>query len=448
MDTDLKALQNIIAAEVARREYERVTEVEGAAGGPAAGTPNLPNDLVRAYELLELESYLPSAPWAEPTVAPAAQAAGADAQQRARGLYTRLTGTPLRRVLNHPRVTGLLRRAQQRPGGATLGNLLRVVISGIVRRVPGAHRLLHLLVVLRYLPERLRDLEYHAADGNTRLRNLGLQIQDQANQSLYSQGLAIQENQAYLLERIKRLEQQVRQHRTSQPTVAAEPVIAADMPAEMYVAFEDRFRGSSEQIRERLQANVPLLQAVVLGQDRPVLDLGCGRGEWLRLLVDNNVQALGIDTNPSMVEHCRSSGLQAEVADALVYLRQQPEKSLPAVTAFHVIEHVPLSVLVELIDEALRVIRPGGLVLFETPNPENLIVGACNFYTDPTHRNPLPPALMAFMLESRGFVNVRIDRRHPADPALLLQGEDQALTQTLNRLLFGAQDYAVIGYAP
>lgn len=448
MDIDLLALQKAIAAEVARREYERLAELEDAEGAKAAGAPTLPNDLVRAYELIELESFLPPTTHIEPTVAPAEQAAGADAQQRARGLYLRLTNSPLRRVINHPRVTGLLRRAQQRPGGATLGNLLRVVLSSVVRRVPGAHRLLHVLVVLRYLPERLRDLEYHVADGNMRLRSLGLQVQDQANQSLYSQGLAIQQNQAYLLERIKRLEQQLRQHRTSQPAPPGEPVVAADMPAEMYVAFEDRFRGSSEQIRERLQANIPLLQSVVLGHDRPVLDLGCGRGEWLRLLADNKVQALGIDTNPSMVQHCRSSGLQAEVADALAYLRLQPEKSLPAVTAFHVIEHVPLGVLVELIDEALRVVRPGGLVLFETPNPENLIVGACNFYTDPTHRNPLPPALMAFMLESRGFVNVRIDRRHPADPALLLQGEDQALTQTLNRLLFGAQDYAVIGYAP
>lgn len=447
MDIDLLALQKAIAAEVARREYEALTSAD-ATGEQAAGAPVLPADLVRAYELLELESFLPPGHWVEPTVSPAAQATQADAQQRARGLYTRLTATPLRRVINHPRVTGLLRRAQQRPGGATVGNLARVVLSGVVRRIPGAHRMLHVLIVLRYLPERLRDLEYHVADGNTRLRSLGLQIQDQANQSLYSQGLAIQQNQAYLLERIKRLEQQVRQQRPSQAATTAEPVVAADMPADMYVAFEDRFRGSSEQIRERLQANVPLLQAVVLGHDRPVVDLGCGRGEWLRLLADSEIQALGIDTNPSMVEHCRANGLQAEVADALAYLRQQPEKSLPAITAFHVIEHVPLAVLVELIDEALRVIRPGGLVLFETPNPENLIVGACNFYTDPTHRNPLPPALMAFMLESRGFTNVRIDRRHPADPALLLNGEDQALTQTLNRLLFGAQDYAVIGYAP
>ncbi len=448
MDIDIQALQKVIAAEVARREYERVAMAQDSAVGHSADAPALPKDLVRAYELLELEGFLPPLPHAEPAAASAGQAAGAEAQQRARGLYLRLTATPLRRVLNHPRVTGLLRRARQRPGGATLGNLLRVVLSGIARRIPGAQRLLHLLVVLRYLPERLRDLEYHVADGNARLRNLGLQIQDQTNQSLYSQGLAIQQNQTYLIERIKHLELQLRQHRASQPATSGEPAATSDMPADMYLAFEDRFRGSSEQIRERLMANIPLLQPILLGDDRPVLDLGCGRGEWLQLLADNGIRALGVDCNPSMVEQCREAGLQAEVADALVYLRQQPQGSLAAITAFHVIEHVPLGVLIELIDLALRVLRPGGLVLLETPNPENLIVGACNFYTDPTHRNPLPPALMAFMLESRGFVNVQIDRRHPADPDLLLQGEDQALTQPLNRLLFGAQDYAVIGYAP
>ena len=87
-------------------------------------------------------------------------------------------------------------------------------------------------------------------------------------------------------------------------------------------------------------------------------------------------------------------------------------------------------------------------MLFETPNPENLITGACNFYVDPTHRNPLPPALVAFLLQARGFERVDIDRRHPADSSLLLQGNDPAISGPLNALLFGAQDYAAIGYVP
>ena len=112
------------------------------------------------------------------------------------------------------------------------------------------------------------------------------------------------------------------------------------------------------------------------------------------------------------------------------------------------IEHLPLDVLVVLIDQARRVLKPGGLVVFETPNPENLIVGACNFYVDPTHRNPLPPALTGFLLQARGFTRVDIERRHPGDPALRLVSTDEGLATPLNNLLFGAQDYAAIGYAP
>jgi len=179
-----------------------------------------------------------------------------------------------------------------------------------------------------------------------------------------------------------------------------------------------------------------------------VLDLGCGRGEWLQLLKEENIPAIGVDFNTAMIQCCTDAGLEAYVGDALQYLAALPANSLGGLTAFHIIEHLPLDVFIRLIDEARRVVRPGGVVLFETPNPENLIVGACNFYIDPTHRNPLPPALVAFLLKARGFERVEIDRRHPGDPALLLKGDDEAITGPLNRLLFGAQDYAAIGYAP
>lgn len=450
MDIDLKTLRAAIAAEVNRREFERADAARGTEG-PARPEREL-QDIVRAFEPVDLEPFLPEPP---PVAEPVVQAAGdAAAEVRARGLYNKLRNSPLGKYLGHPRVMGLLMRARERPGGATLRNVVILVVRAIVLRIPGLNRLAHIVSALRRLPERLAALEYQAADSSARLRSVALQTQDQVNQGLYTHALAAQQNTECLLHRLQRLEQRVREHHAlvtfapaepGQPCIEAAPAL---MPADLYVDFEARFRGSSEQIRQRLEANLPRFRAVAMVCPEPVLDLGCGRGEWLQLLSEAGIAAIGVDSNPSMVQQCTDAGLQARVGDALEYLSALPDNSLAGLTAFHVIEHLPLDVLIRLVDQARRVVRPGGIVLFETPNPENLIVGACNFYTDPTHRNPLPPALVGFLLEARGFVRVEIDRRHPADPTLRLQGQDSQVTEPLNRLLFGPQDYAAIGYAP
>jgi O-antigen chain-terminating methyltransferase len=96
--------------------------------------------------------------------------------------------------------------------------------------------------------------------------------------------------------------------------------------------------------------------------------------------------------------------------DAIAYLQNQPDNSLGAITGFHIVEHLPFRVLIELLDQAHRTLMPGGAILFETPNPECLIVGACNFYYDPTHQNPLPPELMRFLAEARTFSSARVIR--------------------------------------
>jgi O-antigen chain-terminating methyltransferase len=354
-----------------------------------------------------------------------------------------------------------LTRARQRPGGATLKNVFIMLARGVIFRIPGAQRTAYVLAAARSMPERLNALEYHIADGNTRLRNIGLQVQNQTNQSLYTHALAIQQNEQYLMGRMQLLERRAREQvmalaqlQSQGPGAGAglqalpARVEEPGMPAELYLEFEASFRGSREMIRERLKSNLGYFRENAGVLSEPVLDLGCGRGEWLQLLKEENIPAIGVDTNTAMIQCCTDAGLEAYVGDALQYLAGLPAHSLAGLTAFHIIEHLPLEVFIRLIDEARRVVRPGGVVLFETPNPENLIVGACNFYIDPTHRNPLPPALVAFLLKARGFERVEIDRRHPADPALLLQGNDEAITGPLNRLLFGAQDYAAIGYAP
>lgn len=179
----------------------------------------------------------------------------------------------------------------------------------------------------------------------------------------------------------------------------------------LYVAFENRFRGSTDDIAKRLLRYLPIFRhsgAVAAGGE--VLDIGCGRGEWLSLLKNSNVRGRGVDLNASMVAEARARGLEVLEGDAVDHLRGLPGDHLAAVTGFHIVEHLPFALLVRLFDEAYRALQPGGFVLFETPNPENLVVGACTFNYDPTHIRALPPDLLRFLAEARGYEASRIVR--------------------------------------
>lgn len=221
-----------------------------------------------------------------------------------------------------------------------------------------------------------------------------------------------------------------------------------DLPNDAYLAFEHHFRGSSEAITARLQPYLALLQEEPPSGDGdlPVLDLGCGRGELLKLLQDGGVSAVGVDSNVAMITACREQGLTAEEGDILEYLRQRPDDSVKAIFAIHVIEHLPLRILVEVLDQCRRVLAPGGLVILETPNPENLDVGSCNFYVDPTHRRPLHPVTVNFLVVQRGFPESRILRltEHRDMPAYSEPSDSPVVEHVRTRLLAGP-DFAVIG---
>jgi O-antigen chain-terminating methyltransferase len=161
------------------------------------------------------------------------------------------------------------------------------------------------------------------------------------------------------------------------------------------------------------------------------------------VLQQASITAKGIDRNLLLVAECQKRGLDVEEGDALAALRAAEDASLGAVTGFHIVEHLPLEEAISLIDESLRVLRPGGLLVFETPNPQNVLVGSCNFYFDPTHRNPIPPPVLKFFLESRGFTRVDVMELNPSD-APNVEG-DSELVQRFNRLFYGPMDYAVIG---
>jgi SAM-dependent methyltransferase len=214
----------------------------------------------------------------------------------------------------------------------------------------------------------------------------------------------------------------------------------------MYVAFEDRFRGTREEIKERLKVYLPHVQQANIGKpSSPILDLGCGRGEWLELLRENGHIARGVDLNRVMVGQCQEIGLDVTESDMIEYLRNQRPNSFGALTGFHILEHLSLNAIISLLDEALRVLKSGGIVIFETPNPENLIVAACNFYFDPTHKHPLPPRLLNFLIESRGFEKAEITRLHPY-AFFREEQKTSAAVEALISLFNMEQDYSVIAY--
>jgi O-antigen chain-terminating methyltransferase len=207
-----------------------------------------------------------------------------------------------------------------------------------------------------------------------------------------------------------------------------------------YRAFEERHRGSRELIKSRLAAYLRFVEPLKV-YHTPALatDLGCGRGEWLELLTENGFEAKGVDLDDGMLEACRERGLRAEKREAIEFLKSLPDESQSIVSGFHIAEHLAFPDLQALVQESFRVLKPGGLLILETPNPENLKVSSISFYLDPTHHHPLPPDLLSFIPEYYGFSRIKIVRLQEA-PALRSAPE-----VTLNDVLSGASpDYSIV----
>lgn len=211
-----------------------------------------------------------------------------------------------------------------------------------------------------------------------------------------------------------------------------------------YARFEDRFRGSPEEIRTRLETYLPDLRLFQEARGKlKALDLGCGRGEWLELLQAEGIDAVGVDSNSGQIEGAAERGLQIVQADVFTFLSEQKEGSYDLVSALHLIEHLPLSDMIRLLNEAMRVLVPGGMLIIETPNPESVLVGAWKFRLDPTHQNPLPPDLLATMAETIGFADISV-RRMSDDPRLAQFEDKPAELREVAQNLYGPRDYALI----
>lgn len=213
------------------------------------------------------------------------------------------------------------------------------------------------------------------------------------------------------------------------------------MSENFYRAFEDRHRGTRELISQRLMVYLPFITPLLKGDgSRRAADLGCGRGEWLEILIGCGFDANGIDLDDGMLEACRERGLPAQRNDALSYLATLEDNSLAIVSGFHIAEHIPFPDLQTLVAEALRVLIPGGVLILETPNAENIVVGTNGFYLDPTHERPIPHLLLSFLTDHTGFSRSKLLRLQEPDP---LKDPDHPV-DLLAVLSAVSPDYAIV----
>lgn len=242
-------------------------------------------------------------------------------------------------------------------------------------------------------------------------------------------------------------------------TAGVGPTAKASFDEGTYLAFEEQHRGKQEEIRRRQQYYLDTYVKSWLDKDMPgdILDLGCGRGEWLDILRENGYQAMGIDLNRESLNECQKKGLKAICMNAISYVKSLPEESVRMVTSFQLIEHLEMPQLLSLFQELGRVVKKGGIIIMETPNPCNLQVGAASFYLDPTHVRQIHPEFARFLTEQSGFRQIEIaypEQNSAEEWWNSVASEDttdiqksvcfQAVLNELRRTIWSSADYAIV----
>jgi O-antigen chain-terminating methyltransferase len=226
----------------------------------------------------------------------------------------------------------------------------------------------------------------------------------------------------------------------------AEPVVIAVPAAQPeashalgfdYGRFAERFRGDENYVRRGVAFYKPFFE----GREN-VLDIGCGRGEFLELMRELGVPARGIDMSEESVAQCAHKGLGAEVADLFLYLASTPEQEFDGIISSQVVEHLDPKALPEMIRLCASRLRRGGVLAIETPNPECLAIFATHFYLDPTHTRPVPHPLLAFYMEEAGLGSIEV---HELSPAIETMPEIAELPEAFRKKFFGGLDYAIVG---
>jgi 2-polyprenyl-3-methyl-5-hydroxy-6-metoxy-1,4-benzoquinol methylase len=220
-------------------------------------------------------------------------------------------------------------------------------------------------------------------------------------------------------------------------TVQGPEAAAVPAPSIDFGCFPARFRGPEEHVKSSQRFYLSYF-----ANCKDVLDIGCGRGEFLELMHEAGIPARGIDLNAESVNLCRSKGLRAEVADLLVHLDSLEDASLDGIFSAQVVEHLPPDRVPEMIRLAARKLVRGGVMAIETPNPACLAIFATHFYLDPTHTRPVPYALLAYYMQECGVGNVE---RRDLSPALESFPSLAGLPEEFRSTFFGGLDYAIIG---
>ena len=271
-------------------------------------------------------------------------------------------------------------------------------------------------------------------------------------------GPELRDRVGLIQQRLVMVERELTRGNDRRPVPAATsgaPAPFTDLGSAVYLGFEDRFRGTTEDIRGRLTSYLPLFAAAT-----DVLDVGCGRGELLELFREHGVTARGIDTNQAMVDECRSRGLAADRADALSFLEERQDGSLGGLIAIQVVEHLEPAYLVSLLGLAYQKLRPGAPLVLETINPACWMAFFETYIRDFTHARPLHPDTLQYLVQASGFTGVNVEYRQPVTDAdrldrvpLSAMGTEttaaiaaavNAHADKLNARLFSSMDYAVI----
>jgi O-antigen chain-terminating methyltransferase len=227
------------------------------------------------------------------------------------------------------------------------------------------------------------------------------------------------------------------------------PVGSSDLdPAAFYASLQERLAPPRAQRLSQLETYYSMIASLAPPAPQGVwMDIRCGTGDWLEIAKGKGVDAEGVDDRPEAVRHCRRRSLKVTRSDGLQALKLAADDSLALVSAFHMAEYLPFDRLFQLVHEAGRCLAPGGVLVMETPNPSNLLVAAEQFWVDPARQRPIPIELMEYLFEYFGFDVVRraeVNRRPDIEHLPFLELE---LVNRLDRLLYGPQEYFLVGRA-